>query len=64
MQSKQTQKQMILRAEKELGVGPVHLARQLRTPYHTLKDWKNGRSVMPGVAWAAIDLLINAKQAS
>lgn len=55
------QRKAITAAEKALGVGPVGLARLIRTPYHTLKDWKSGRTAMPGVAYVALAQLIKAK---
>ena len=51
------QKEIITDAERELGCGPVELAQLLNTPYHTLKDWKSGRSKMPGIALVAINAL-------
>ena len=52
-----TQRETILAAESALGVGPVALAKLLQTPYTTLRDWKAGKSVMPGAAFAALRLL-------
>lgn len=64
LRSMSAQRDKILEAETALGVGPVDLARLLshpekETPYMTLKDWKSERSIMPGSAWVAIDLLIS-----
>ena len=55
------QRKLILEAEDALGIGPVELAKRLQTPYHTLKDWKSERAVMPGIAYVAIDILIYEK---
>jgi len=48
----------IVQAEKALNCGPVQLARLLQTPYDTLKDWKSERTVMPGVAYVALELML------
>ena len=52
------QRDKILEAETKLGVGPVALSRLMNTKYDTYKDWKSERSVMPGVAYKCIELLI------
>jgi len=62
------QRKKILEAEEKLRVGPVGLARLLShpekpTPYDTLKDWKSGRTTMPGSAWVAIELQIELERA-
>jgi DNA-binding transcriptional regulator YiaG len=55
--TKQEQKAFILQAERDLNVGPLELARQLRTPYATLRDWKSGKSKMPGIAVLCVEIL-------
>ena len=53
-----TQRETILAAESALKVGPVALASLLNTPYSTLRDWKAENTLMPGVAYVAIQLLM------
>ena len=51
------QRKYLEKAEKQLGLGPIALARELDTPYETYKAWKNERNKMPGAAKVAIELL-------
>ncbi len=51
------QRALLLKAEKELGLGPVALAGELGVSYSTYRCWKNESRGMPPVAWRCLELV-------
>ena len=57
--SKMTNDQKFLHdAQLELGVTPAEMAALLYTSIHTYRAWLYGKRRLPGVAWKAIELLL------
>ena len=50
--------QMLADAEKELGLGPVAMARAMNTNYDTYKHWRSRRSNMTGASARCLELLL------
>lgn len=48
----------IIKAELELGLGPVALAEAMHVPYDTYKDLKSGRRELKGIHLRVLDLLL------
>ncbi len=57
------QRKYLEAAQKQLDVGPVQMARLLRTPFNTYKAWLYERNPLPGVATVAIKLLSEQSRA-
>jgi len=45
-------------AMKQLGLGPVAMAKSLGCSYNTFKQWKGGQRTMTPVAVRAVELLL------
>ena len=52
------------RAQDQLGVGPVEMARLLDTNWNTYKAWLYDINRLPGDVRVAIELLIQQKNAT
>ena len=50
--------QMLIEAEKELGLGPVAMATAMGVVYDTYKNWRSERTEMPPVAVRCLELLL------
>lgn len=50
-------------ARRKMGVSKADLARLLRTPYPTVRDWCRGERPIPGVAEVAVGLLVEREAA-
>ena len=55
------QRQRLLQAEHELGIGPVALAAELGTSYSNYCKWKNESRTMTPVAWRCLELVLIAR---
>lgn len=53
-----TQRQKLIDAENQLGVGPTKMAAELGVPYDTYKNWRSERRSIPAVGWKCLELVL------
>lgn len=59
--TERNQREELLTAQQNLGLGPVAMAAEMGTPYDTYKSWLSERRTMPAVGWRCLELLLHVK---
>jgi hypothetical protein len=61
MKKDRNQREELLTAQQNLGIGPVAMAREMGVHYDTYKSWLSERRTMPAVGWRCLELLLHIK---